>query len=147
MISKEKSKYSKKFNSLIDKIREYNSGVEKDIPLIWKTYIFAKKGHANQFRLSGEPYFEHLYQTAIILTELSMDTTTICAGLLHDILEDTDYSKKTIASEFSDTIADIVEGVTKISGIKFNSQEDKQAKNFRKMLLSYIGLFIYIRIF
>jgi len=136
MISKEKNKYPKKFNSLIDKIREYNSDVEKDIPLIWKTYIFAKKGHANQFRLSGEPYFEHLYQTAIILTELSMDTTTICAGLLHDILEDTDYSKKTIASEFSDTIADIVEGVTKISGIKFNSQEDKQANNFRKMLLS-----------
>ncbi len=129
-------KYPKKFTDLINKIREYNPQVEKDIPLLWKTYNFAKKGHGEQFRLSGEPYFEHLYQTAIILTELSMDTTTICAGLLHDILEDTEYSKKIISNEFSETIANIVEGVTKISDIKFNSQEDKQANNFRKMLLS-----------
>lgn len=129
-------KYPKKFTDLINKIREYNPQVEKDIPLLWKTYNFAKKGHGEQFRLSGEPYFEHLYQTAIILTELSMDTTTICAGLLHDILEDTEYSKKIISNEFSETIANIVEGVTKISDIKFNSQEDRQANNFRKMLLS-----------
>ena len=136
MIKSDNNKYSKKFNALIDKIREYNPQVEKDIPLIWKTYSFAKKGHENQFRLSGVPYFAHLYNTTIILTELSMDTTTICAGLLHDILEDTDYSKKIIANEFSETIADIVEGVTKINDIKFNSQKDRQANNFRKMLLS-----------
>ncbi|MEA1985906.1 MAG: bifunctional (p)ppGpp synthetase/guanosine-3',5'-bis(diphosphate) 3'-pyrophosphohydrolase [Candidatus Marinimicrobia bacterium] len=129
-------KYPKKFNDLISRIERYNPEIKKDIPFIWKTYAFAKSGHAEQFRVSGEPYFEHLYQTAIILTELSMDTTTICAGLLHDILEDTEFSKKVITNEFSKTIADIVEGVTKIGDISFNSQEDKQANNFRKMLLS-----------
>jgi len=133
---KTNKKYPKEFIDLIDRIRKYNPQVEKDIPLLWKTYNFAKKGHANQFRLSGVPYFAHLYNTTIILTELSMDTTTICAGLLHDILEDTEFSKKIIANEFSETIANIVEGVTKINDIEFNSQEDRQASNFRKMLLS-----------
>ncbi|MDD3806530.1 MAG: bifunctional (p)ppGpp synthetase/guanosine-3',5'-bis(diphosphate) 3'-pyrophosphohydrolase, partial [Candidatus Marinimicrobia bacterium] len=87
------------------------------------------------FRRSGEPYFEHVYQTALILTDLSMDATTICSGMLHDIVEDTAISEEIVAKEFSPTIAFLVKGVTKIGGIKFNSEQEQQAENFRKMLL------------
>jgi GTP pyrophosphokinase len=124
------------FSELLDKIKIYNSNVEADTPILWKAYKFAQEAHKTQYRRSGEPYFVHLYQTALILAELNMDTPTICAGLLHDILEDTNISEEIVSNEFSAQILQFVKGVTKIGGIKFMSEQQQQAQNFRKMLLS-----------
>jgi len=128
--------FPKEFNLLIEKVKSYNTNVEADLPLLWKAYKFAKEAHKEQFRQSGEPYFQHLYHTALILAELNMDTPTICAGFLHDVLEDTNISEEVINNEFSPQIVQFVKGVTKIGGIKFKSQQQQQAQNFRKMLLS-----------
>lgn len=127
--------YPKKFSVLLEAVRKYNDNVDNDIPLLWKAYQFAQNAHMGQFRRSGEPYFEHVYNTALILTDLSMDTITLCAALLHDVVEDTAISEEIITEEFSHTIAFLVKGVTKIGGIKFNSEREQQAENFRKMLL------------
>ncbi len=128
--------FPKEFTFLIEKVKSYNANVDADLPLLWKAYKFAKEAHKEQFRQSGEPYFQHLYNTALILAELNMDTSTICAGFLHDVLEDTNISEEVISNEFSPQIVQFVKGVTKIGGIKFKSQEQQQAQNFRKMLLS-----------
>jgi GTP pyrophosphokinase len=128
--------FPKDFTVLLDKIKTYNSNYEADLPMLWKAYKFSKEAHKEQFRRSGEPYFQHLYHTALILAELNMDTTTICAGFLHDILEDTNISEEVISNEFSPLILQFVKGVTKIGGIKFQSEQQQQAQNFRKMLLS-----------
>lgn len=124
------------FQALLDKIKTYNSNVENDTPILWKAYNFAKEAHKTQYRLSGETYFIHLYNTAFILADLNMDTATICAGFLHDVLEDTNISEELLSNEFTPQILQFVKGVTKISGIKFSSQQQQQAQNFRKMLLS-----------
>ena len=124
------------FNELLNKIKIYNSNVETDTPILWKAYKFSQEAHKTQYRRSGEPYFIHLYQTGLILAELNMDTPTICAGFLHDILEDTNISEEIVSNEFSPQILQFVKGVTKIGGIKFMSEQQQQAQNFRKMLLS-----------
>lgn len=129
------SKFPKKFSALLDAVRKYNDNIDNDIPLLWKAFQFSHNAHMGQFRRSGEPYFEHVYQTTMILTDLSMDTITLCAGLLHDVVEDTLVSEEIIAEEFPSTVAFLVKGVTKIGGIKFNSEQEQQAENFRKMLL------------
>ncbi|MDD5709814.1 MAG: bifunctional (p)ppGpp synthetase/guanosine-3',5'-bis(diphosphate) 3'-pyrophosphohydrolase [Candidatus Marinimicrobia bacterium] len=132
-----KETYPQEFETLIGIIRSYNHNCEADIPLLWKAFKFAREAHKDQYRQSGEPYFEHLYHTAFILADmLKMDTATICAGLLHDTLEDTNISEETLSNEFSPLISRFVKGVTKIGGIKFQSEEQQQAQNFRKMLLS-----------
>ncbi|MFO7841705.1 MAG: bifunctional (p)ppGpp synthetase/guanosine-3',5'-bis(diphosphate) 3'-pyrophosphohydrolase [Fidelibacterota bacterium] len=128
--------FPEQFQKLIDNIKNYNSNYAADIPLLWKAYKFSRDAHKDQYRQSGEPYFQHLYYTALTLTELNMDTSTICAGLLHDILEDTNISKELLSNEFSPQIVRFVNGVTKIGGIKFQSEQQEQAQNFRKMLLS-----------
>lgn len=129
-------KYPQEFERLLDLIKRYNANYQADIPLLWKAYRFSEEAHKDQYRQSGEPYFEHLYQTALVLAELNMDTPTICAGLLHDTLEDTNISEEALADEFSPLIVQFVKGVTKIGGIKFQSEEQQQAQNYRKMLLS-----------
>ncbi|MCK4812779.1 MAG: bifunctional (p)ppGpp synthetase/guanosine-3',5'-bis(diphosphate) 3'-pyrophosphohydrolase [Candidatus Marinimicrobia bacterium] len=129
-------KFPKQFEKLLDIIKTYNSNYEVDLALLWKAYKFSKEAHKDQYRQSGEPYFQHLYHTAFILAELNMDTATICAGFLHDILEDTNISEEVVSNEFSPQIVQFVKGVTKISGIKFQSEQQEQAQNFRKMLLS-----------
>lgn len=129
------SKFSKKFTALVDAVRKYNDNIDHDIPLLWKAFQFSQNAHMGQFRRSGEPYFEHVYQTTMILTDLSMDTITLCAALLHDVVEDTLVSEEIIGEEFPPTVAFLVKGVTKIGGIKFNSEQEQQAENFRKMLL------------
>ncbi|MFA6618985.1 MAG: bifunctional (p)ppGpp synthetase/guanosine-3',5'-bis(diphosphate) 3'-pyrophosphohydrolase [Candidatus Neomarinimicrobiota bacterium] len=128
--------FPKDFQDLLDKIKTYNANVDSDKPILWKAYNFAKEAHKTQFRRSGEPYFVHLYNTAYILAELNMDTATICSGFLHDVLEDTNLSEEVLSNEFTPQILQFVKGVTKISGIKFSSQQQQQAQNFRKMLLS-----------
>jgi GTP pyrophosphokinase len=104
--------------------------------LIGRAYQFSRDAHKNQLRSSGEEYFVHSHEVAKTLTQLRLDPNAIAAGLLHDVVEDTSVSIDTIRDEFGEDVAALVDGVTKISELKFKSQEEKQAENFRKMLLS-----------
>jgi guanosine-3',5'-bis(diphosphate) 3'-pyrophosphohydrolase len=106
------------------------------VQLIEKAYHVSKDMHEGQNRLSGEPYIIHPLNVAILLEELGMDDATIAAGLLHDVVEDTKYTRDNMIRDFGDTITHLVEGVTKISQIKSNSKESEAAENIRKMLLA-----------
>ncbi|MCF6237344.1 MAG: bifunctional (p)ppGpp synthetase/guanosine-3',5'-bis(diphosphate) 3'-pyrophosphohydrolase [Candidatus Marinimicrobia bacterium] len=103
---------------------------------VWKAYSFGKQAHQGQLRKSGQPYFTHCVEVATILADMKLDPVTISAALLHDVVEDTGYTFKDVEQEFTKELALLVDGVTKLSDIKFRSEEDKQAINFRKMLLS-----------
>lgn len=107
-----------------------------DIDLINRAYVFASHAHAGQTRFSGEPYLTHPLAVAGILASLKMDEATIVTGLLHDTVEDTHVSMAVIEQHFGKDIANLVDGVTKIGKIHFNSSEQKQAENFRKMILA-----------
>ncbi len=107
-----------------------------DRPLIQKAYEFAKKAHQGQQRLSGDEYLTHLVGVADILAELHMDSVTIAAGLLHDILEDTKVTYEQLKAEFGEEIANLVEGVTKISTRQFQDTAIRQAESTRKMLVA-----------
>lgn len=106
--------------------------------LVEKAYHIADKMHEGQKRLSGEPYIIHPMNVASVLDDLGLDERAIAAGLLHDVVEDTSYSKEDMAREFGEDIAALVEGVTKISEIKSQSKETEAAENIRKMLLATI---------
>jgi len=118
----------------IIQVESFNANI--NIPLIRKAYEFTDMAHAGQFRESGEPFVEHCLNVAFILAELHMDSDTIAAGLLHDIVEDANASSAEIRREFGDDIADMIEGLTKMSGLKFSSVAEQQVVYFRKMLLS-----------
>lgn len=121
-------------DSIIQKIKENNLSV--DIDLITKAYNLADQAHKEQKRESGEPYIIHPVCVAKILVELGMDTNTIVAGLLHDVIEDTQYTYEDIVNMFNAETADLVEGVTKLGQIKYMTKEEQQAENVRKMLLA-----------
>lgn len=123
-------------NELFDAVSS-RLGVEKT-GLIIRAFDIADKMHEGQKRLSGEPYIIHPMNVASILDELGLDERAIAAGLLHDVVEDTHYSKEDMAKEFGEDIANLVEGVTKISEIKSQSKETEAAENIRKMLLATI---------
>ncbi len=118
----------------IIRIEAFNANV--NIPLIRKAYEFSNESHQGQMRKSGEPYVEHCLEVAFILAEQHMDSTTIAAGLVHDVVEDTDVSIENLRVEFGDEIAELVDGVTKIGAMKYESREAQQVEYFRKMLLS-----------
>ncbi len=118
----------------IIQIESYNANI--DIELIKRAYQFAEKAHGEQKRSSGTPYIEHCIEVAFTLAELHMDSATIAAGMVHDVVEDTHYTLEDIISEFGDEVADLVDGVTKIGAVHFNSIEEQQVEYFRKMLLS-----------
>ncbi|NLK71595.1 MAG: bifunctional (p)ppGpp synthetase/guanosine-3',5'-bis(diphosphate) 3'-pyrophosphohydrolase [Clostridiales bacterium] len=118
----------------IDEIIKYNPNT--DLSLIEKAYNIAEKYHAGQLRKSGEEYFIHPVEVAKILIELEMDDATIIAGLLHDVLEDTDYTYEQLKNDFGDEIAMLVEGVTKLGTLVYESKEERQAENLRKMFLA-----------
>ncbi|MCJ7508895.1 MAG: bifunctional (p)ppGpp synthetase/guanosine-3',5'-bis(diphosphate) 3'-pyrophosphohydrolase, partial [candidate division Zixibacteria bacterium] len=107
-----------------------------DIPLIRKAYEFSDRIHKGQLRQSGVPYVEHCLEVAFILAEQHLDSTTIAAGLIHDVVEDTEATLAQLKTEFGEEIAELVDGVTKISELEFRSQEEEQAEYFRKLLLS-----------
>lgn len=107
-----------------------------DKKLVEKAYNFAFEAHKNQKRESGEPYIVHPIEVACILANMGMDTSTIVAGLLHDVIEDTDYTYEYIQKEFSTEIATLVEGVTKLGKIEYKTKEEQQADNVRKMLMA-----------
>lgn len=119
---------------LIEKINSNCHNV--DINFVNKAYEFALNAHKDQKRESGEPYIVHPLEVACILAELGLDTSTIVAGLLHDVIEDTDYTYEDICKIFSVEVADLVEGVSKLEKIKYKTKEEQQADNVRKMLLA-----------
>ena len=122
-------------DELIAKIRKYHP--DEDMDLVRRAYEFAEKAHANQFRKSGDPYFCHPCAVAVILTDLMLDATTIAAGLLHDCVEDVEgVTTQTIQEEFGQEVALLVDGVTKLSQLNYNSREEAQAETLRKMFLA-----------
>ena len=109
---------------------------EFDMELIERAYRLAEKAHGAQKRLSGEPYIIHPLNVAAILAELGMDSESIAAGLLHDVVEDTSVDLQQIKKTFGDEIANLIDGVTKLGRIPYSSREEQQAENIRKMLIA-----------
>lgn len=118
---------------LFNNLDNYNEVEKKEIE---KAYELAKHLHNGQYRQSGEPYITHPIEVAIILSEMKADKDTICAGLLHDVVEDTDITLVEIAREFNIDIANLVDGVTKISRLNFSSKQDQSLANTRKIIAS-----------
>jgi GTP diphosphokinase / guanosine-3',5'-bis(diphosphate) 3'-diphosphatase len=119
---------------LIERIRTYQPTVDPD--LIQRAYDYSFKMHAGQTRKSGEPYVVHPVSVAGIIADLRLDSASVCAGLLHDVVEDTLATTDDITKVFGVEIAELVDGVTKLSKINFTSKEDRQAENFRKMVIA-----------
>ncbi len=125
---------NKMYDELIDNVKKYHPS--NDYTQLKKAFDLAVKAHENQYRKSGEPYIIHPIAVAIILSELELDFESIIAGLLHDVIEDTTYGYDDLAKAFSPEIANIVEGVTKLTNLSYTSKEDEQAENYRKMFLA-----------
>ncbi len=123
-----------RFNDIADRILEYNPAC--DLALLQRAYVFSAKVHEGQERLSGEPYLVHPLEVAGILAEMRMDEVTVAAGLLHDAIEDTLTSLDEIRRLFGEQVAFLVEGLTKIAKVQFTSARERQAENFRKMLVA-----------
>ena len=119
---------------LIKQVKEYNP--DADVDLIEDAYEFAKEAHKGQQRRSGQEYIVHPIEATKILADLHMDVITIVAGLLHDVVEDTDVPLSKICEAFGEDVAQLVDGVTKLSRIEFKSKEEQQVENLRKMFLA-----------
>jgi GTP diphosphokinase / guanosine-3',5'-bis(diphosphate) 3'-diphosphatase len=120
--------------TLIEAIPKYQPGADLDV--LARAYKFSAASHQGQQRASGEPYLSHPLEVATLLVDFKMDVTTVTAGLLHDVLEDTAATKADLVREFGSEIAELVDGVTKIGKLAFSSREERQAENFRKMLVA-----------
>jgi GTP diphosphokinase / guanosine-3',5'-bis(diphosphate) 3'-diphosphatase len=123
-----------RLNDILDRIAEYDP--HADLELIQRAYVFSAKVHQGQTRLSGEPYLIHPLEVAGILADLRLDAGTVATGLLHDTVEDTHAKLDEIREVFGQEIADLVDGVTKLSRVTFSSREEQQAETFRKMILA-----------
>ncbi|MFZ7119866.1 MAG: RelA/SpoT family protein [Eubacteriaceae bacterium] len=119
---------------LLKRIKKYNK--DADLKIIEKAYNLALDAHSGQKRISGDDFIVHPLEVAFILADLQLDISTITASILHDVIEDTEYSFDDIKNNFSLEIADLVDGVTKISRLEFNSKEEQQAENLRKMIIA-----------
>ena len=126
-----------RFEDILDKLETYKP--DFDEALLQKAYIFSAREHRDQVRSSGEPYLIHPINVAYILADMRLDETSIAVGLLHDVLEDTLTTKETLQEMFGDDVAELVDGVTKISRYAYVSKEEQQAETFRKMLLAMVG--------
>ncbi len=129
-----KGRQTYSIDDLMDQVRTYINAPQ-DLELIEKAYLFAKEKHEGQFRVSGEEYINHPLATAIILTSVYADTPTLCAGLMHDVLEDTDTTKQDIENEFGKEIASLVYGVSKISRIHFSTENDALVEYYKKIIV------------
>src|SRR6185312_14082032 len=119
---------------LIDRLHQYDPSA--DGAWLRRVYEMADAAHAGQRRASGESYIEHPLAVAGVLAELEMDRETIAAALLHDVVEDTSITSEQVAEQFGDEIAQLVEGVTKLTRIPYQSKEDAQVENLRKMFMA-----------
>ena len=126
-----------RFEEILDKIEAYNPQTDED--LLRRAYVFSAREHKGQVRRSGEPYLVHPLNVASILADLKADDVAIVVGLLHDVLEDTLSTKESIAKQFGTGVADLVDGLTKISRFSYVSREEEQAENFRKMILAMVS--------
>lgn len=127
-------KATKTLEDLLAKVRSYNP--QADFAMLEKAYSFSEKAHAGQIRRSGEPYISHPLSVAGIIADLRLDVDTIATGLLHDTVEDTHATLEDIEREFGETIRLLVDGVTKISQMKFKNSQEKQGENIRKMIVA-----------
>jgi GTP pyrophosphokinase len=126
----------RRFEDILEHVEKYNPGA--DVGLLRKAYIFSAREHRNQVRQSGEPYLVHPLEVAYTLANLRLDTASIVAGLLHDVVEDTLTTPETVREYFGEDVAHIVTGVTKISKLQFASPQQAEAENLRKMILAMV---------
>lgn len=124
------------FDILMQKIRKYNKNADSEEPRILEAYNQCRLQHSNQLRHSGEPYFVHPYEVSCILADMELDSDTIIAGLLHDVIEDTPVEYEQIKEKFGSDVAELVEGVTKLDKIKCISKEEAHVENLRKMFFA-----------
>jgi guanosine-3',5'-bis(diphosphate) 3'-pyrophosphohydrolase len=126
-----------RFEDILDKVESYRPDFDEE--LLQRAYIFSAREHRGQVRSSGEPYLIHPINVAYILADMRLDETSIAVGLLHDVLEDTLTTKETLQEIFGEQVAELVDGVTKISRYAYVSKEEQQAETFRKMLLAMVS--------
>ncbi|MGB3726512.1 MAG: bifunctional GTP diphosphokinase/guanosine-3',5'-bis pyrophosphate 3'-pyrophosphohydrolase [Glaciecola sp.] len=124
------------FEGLQSKISEYLP--KKQVDYVRAAYVLARDAHDGQTRSSGDPYITHPVAVAGILADMKLDHETLMAALLHDVIEDTEYSKEDLSLAFNETVAELVEGVSKLDKLKFSSKQEAQAENFRKMLMAMV---------
>ncbi|MDP9242916.1 MAG: RelA/SpoT family protein, partial [Actinomycetota bacterium] len=125
------------FQELLRTVKSYNP--KADTKLLQRAYALAEEAHAGQKRISGEDFVEHPLAVANVLAELHLDTTTLVASLLHDVVEDTDVGLDRLEEEFGAEVAHIVDGLTKLDKITFRTREQEQAENVRKMVVAMAG--------
>src|SRR5512136_1279793 len=125
-----------RFNDVLERLTSYNPNA--DTELLKKAYVFSAKVHSGHLRLSGEPYLIHPLEVAGILTQLKLDVASVATGFLHDAVEDTLTTLKEVRENFGEEIAQLVDGLTKISQISLRSTEEGQAENYRKMILAMV---------
>ena len=123
-----------RINEIVEQVQA--NSPDSDVSQLEKAYVYSAKVHQGQMRLSGEPYLTHPLAVAGILAEMRLDPVTVAAGLLHDTVEDTFATDADIRTQFGDEIGDLVAGLTKLAKIEFQSREEAQAENFRKMLIA-----------
>ncbi len=124
------------FDSLKDVAQEYLS--EPQIEALRRSYLVAREAHEGQTRSSGEPYIIHPVAVSLILAEMRLDHESLMAALLHDVIEDTPVSKEELAEQFGETVAELVDGVSKLDKLKFRDRKEAQAENFRKMIMAMV---------
>lgn len=124
------------FDSLKDVAQEYLT--EPQLEALRQSYVVARDAHEGQTRSSGEPYIIHPVAVARILADMRLDVETLQAALLHDVIEDCDVSKEDLEAQFGHTVAELVDGVSKLDKLKFRDRKEAQAENFRKMVLAMV---------
>jgi len=122
------------FKRLVKNIKSYDPHIDEDI--LKKAYLISKKYHSGQYRKSGEPFIVHPLEVASILADIELDQTSIVAAILHDLVEDTEFSLEKVKREFGNETANIINGVTKLDKIVFHSREERQVENLRKMIIA-----------
>src|SRR6201981_371040 len=125
-----------RFEDVLEKVRAYSP--DADVELLRRAYVFSAFEHRGQVRHSGEPYMIHPLAVADFLADMKLDVVAVAAGLLHDVVEEPLTTIERIRGLFGRAVAHVVEGVTKMSAIRFSSSEERQAENFRKMLLAMV---------
>ncbi len=125
-----------RFRELLKKVRQTRPG--EDLDLLRRAYDFSARYHRAQVRASGEPFLSHPLEVAHVLADMKLDVVCIATGLLHDVVEDTEASSEVLRTQFGPEVTHLVEGLTKISRLDFQSTEEQQAENFRKMLLAMV---------